>query len=436
MTNENEYAVELLRQFLRIDTSNPPGNEEQAMLFLEGVLKEAGIHSEIYLAAPKRANLLARIKGKNEGKPIILLSHVDVVVAKEDGWEADPFGGEIKDGFIYGRGTIDMKGQTICQLLAFIALKKEGIVPERDIIFLATCDEEVGGKNGVEYMLKEVPELREASFVLSEGGFVVEDNGVINAQVSVAEKKLAQFYIKAHGPGGHGSTPCQNTANEKVIRAAHRIISHKWPFRATSVVSAYMKGIFKGMKGKGYRFTTLKETLKREGFRRFVENDPMYNALLRTTVTPTILQAGEKVNVIPDESHAFFDARLLPTENYERFMATIRRIAGKDVEVVPVSGSNTEPAPSGYNSRYFKGISGVAKGLHGPIPVLPFVTRGATDLRYFRDLGITAYGFCPITLPKDEYLRMHGVNERISIDNVRAGLEGTTKIVLFLATLA
>jgi acetylornithine deacetylase/succinyl-diaminopimelate desuccinylase-like protein len=436
MLNDNGYAIDILQKFLRIDTSNPPGDEEEAVLFLEGILREAGIHSEIYLAAPKRANLLARIKGKNEGKPIILLSHVDVVPAKEEGWLANPFGGEIKDGFIYGRGAIDMKGQTICQLLAFMALKKDGIVPERDIIFLATCDEEVGGKNGVEFMLDEVPELRDASFVLSEGGFIVEDNGVMNAQISVAEKKLAQFYIKAHGMGGHGSTPQKNTANEKVIRATHRIISYEWPFRATSVVSAFMKGIFQGTKGRGYKFTTLKETLKEEGFRRLVENDPMYNALLRTTVTPTMLKAGEKINVIPDESYAYFDARLLPTESYEDFMATITRIAGKDVEVVPVSGNNVSPAPSGYSTRYFKGIKGELKDLYGSIPVLPFVTRGATDLRYFRDLGIIAYGFCPMTLSNDEYLRMHGVNERISVDSMREGLKGTRRIVKFLSTLS
>ncbi|MBA4418696.1 MAG: hypothetical protein C0392_12430 [Syntrophus sp. (in: bacteria)] len=435
MMKEYDYAIELLRQFLRIDTSNPPGDEEEAILFLEGVLKEAGIHSEIYLAAPKRANLLARIKGKKEGKPVVLLSHVDVVVAHEEEWDVDPFGGEIKDGFIYGRGAIDMKGQTICQLCAFINLKKEGITPERDIIFLATCDEEVGGKNGVAYMLNEVPALRDASFVISEGGFFVEDEGVLNAQVSVAEKKLAQFYIKASGTGGHGSAPSKNIASEKVIRAAHSIISYEWPFKATSVVNAYMNGIFKGMKGKGFTFTNLKETLKKEGFRQYVGNNPMYNALLRNTVTPTILKGGEKVNVIPTEAHIYFDARLLPTENYDSFMRTIRRLAGKEVEVVPISGGSSEPAPSGYNTRYFKGISQVVRGIQGPIPVLPFITRGATDLRYFRELGVTAYGFFPITLPKDEYLRMHGANERISIDNLREGLEGTTELVKLLSTL-
>ncbi len=435
MPDVSDYAISLLQQFLRFDTSNPPGDEEEAVLFLEDILKRAGIHPDIYLAAPKRANLLARIKGKREGKPMVLLGHVDVVPAKEDGWIADPFGGEIKDSFIYGRGAIDMKGQIICQLLSFMDLKKTGVVPERDIIFLATCDEEVGGKNGVEFMLNEEPELRDASFVLSEGGFIVKNNGLMNAQISVSEKKLAQFFIKARGMGGHGSTPGKNTANEKVIRASHRIISHAWPFRATSVVSAFMAGVFRSAKSRGHTFTNLKEALKEGWFRKLVEDDPMYNALLRTTVTPTMLKAGEKINVIPDESSVYFDARLLPTESYERFFATVSRLAGKDVEVTPVSGSISSPPPSGYNTRYFKGIKGAIKNLYGPIPVLPFVTRGATDLRYFRDLGITAYGFSPMTLSNDEYLRMHGVNERISINSMKEGLEGTGSIVRFLATL-
>ena len=172
MMKDDDRAVSLLRQFLRINTTNPPGNEEEGILFLEAVLKGAGISSAIYRSAPKRANLLARIKGKRDGKPIILLSHVDVVAAREDEWDTDPFGGEIRDGFIYGRGAIDMKSQTICQLLAFKALREKGTVPERDILFLATGDEEVGGKFGAEYMVREVSELRDASFVLSEGGCI------------------------------------------------------------------------------------------------------------------------------------------------------------------------------------------------------------------------------------------------------------------------
>ncbi len=432
----NKYdAVQIVRQFLRINTTNPPGNEEKAIVFIENILKKEEIKCQVFSPVPKRANLLARIEGKKKGKPVILLSHIDVVPAKEEEWDADPFGGELIDGYIYGRGAIDMKAQAICQLLSFIQYYQAGVVPERDIIYLATCDEEVGGAYGVEYMLKEVPELKDASFVLSEGGFIRDENGFVHAQVSVAEKKLSQFMIKAKGTGGHGSIPHKDNANEKIIHACARILSYDWPLKATPVVSAYLKGIFEKEK-KGRRvFTDLKEALKDRRFRNDVKNIPLYNALLRNTVTPTILRGGEKVNVIPAESSAYFDARLLPGENKEAFFKKIEKLAGKDVEVVPINDTSRDPIASGYKSPYFKGISRVLGEMKGnDCPVLPCITTGATDLRYFRDLGIPSYGFFPITLSNDEFLRMHGKNERISVDNIHEGLFGTYQIVKFLGS--
>jgi len=433
--NELDTAVNLLSEFIRIDTTNPPGNEEDAVLFLDGYFDKAGIPTEIFHVAPKRANLLARIPGKNKGKPVVLLSHIDVVPAKAEEWEVPPFSGKVRDGFIYGRGAIDMKSQTICQLLAFAQLQKEGAKPERDIIYLATCDEEVGGQHGVEYMLKNVDELRNASFVLSEGGCIVDENGRLHAQVSVAEKKLSQFMIRAKGTGGHGSMPHKNSANEKVLNAAHAIMSYQWPFKPTSIVSTYLNGILKGEKVKGFTFTSLKQTLSNKQFRDFVENNPVYNALLRNTVTPTILKGGEKINVIPAESSISFDARLLPTESHSNFFKKIERLAGKDVEVIPVGTGKSNPLSSGYNTPYFRGIKKVVNTLMGPVPVLPFLTTGATDLRYFRNLGIPAYGFFPITLPNEELFRMHGKDERISVAALKQGLIGMYEIVKFLATV-
>ena len=430
---ESDHAVELLRDFIRIDTTNPPGNEERAILFLEEILQKEGLSTEVYSPAPKRANIISRIKGKKTGKPIILLSHVDVVSVKADEWDVDPFGGEVRDGFVYGRGAIDMKSQAICQLLAFIAFYKEGVTPERDIVFLATCDEEVGGKYGVEYMLGQVKELRTASFVLSEGGCIMDGNGFPHAQVSVSEKKLSQFILKAVGPGGHGSVPRKENANQKIVSAAQAILSYDWPFKPTSIVNAYLNGVLKGKKGEGFTYTTLKETLRSKQFKSFVEKNPIYNALLRNTVTLTILRGGEKVNVIPTESQAYFDARLLPSENHESFFQRIRKLSGNDVEIERIGSGISEPGPSGYNTAYFRGIKKMVGRMKGAMPVLPYITTGATDLRYFRNLGIVSYGFFPITLTEDEVLRMHGKNERISLENVREGLEGTYEILRFLA---
>jgi acetylornithine deacetylase/succinyl-diaminopimelate desuccinylase-like protein len=433
MTNIN-IATEMLREFIRIDTSNPPGNEEKAVLFLENILEKEGLSTEIYLPAPKRANIISRIEGRKKGKPLILLGHVDVVPAKADEWEVDPFGGVLKDGFVYGRGAIDMKGQIICQLLSFIDLYKKGIVPERDIIFLATCDEEVGGKHGLEYMLNQVRELRDASFVLSEGGCIMNEDGSYHAQIAVDEKKLSQFMLKAAGIGGHGSKPHKNNANEKIVNAAKAILSYEWPFKPAGVVTTYMNSIFKDKKSNGFIYTNLKEALKNKNFRNFLEENPSYNSLLRNTVTLTILKGGDKVNVIPATSEAYFDSRLLPAESHEAFFKKIKKLCGDDVEIERISPDTGISMPSGYNNDYFRGIRQVVNKSKGHIPVLPFLMTGASDLRYFRNLGILSYGFFPATFTNDDFLRMHGKNERISVEALNEGLEGTKEIVKFLAS--
>ena len=429
---QNDEALDLLRQLIRINTTNPPGNEEAAAQFLESYLKKEGISSEIFLAAPGRANLLARIKGRKRGEPIVLLSHMDVVPAQEKGWTEPPFGATVKNGFVYGRGAVDMKSMLVAQLLAFVSLRREAITPERDIVFLATCDEEVGGKLGVEFMLNAVEELSDAAFVLSEGGCITEEQGVLHAQVSVAEKKLCQFRIIARGTGGHGSMPHHDNANEKIVRAANRILAHPSPLKRNKIATRYLSGILQGQKVCGFTFTTLADGLRRRSFRRFVENHVVYNALLRNTVTLTVLKGGEKVNVIPNESEATFDARILPDERSELFLDRIQKIAGKEVEVVPIGPG--ESIPSSYDTHFFKAIRRIVKARKGNVPVLPFLTTGATDLRHFRSLGITAYGFSPMLFSREELLSMHSVDERISLEHFYEGVDATWDIVKYLAT--
>lgn len=431
---EKDHALRLLRDFIKINTTNPPGDEEDAAVFLEDCLLKEGLETQVYLPTKKRANLLSKIRGKEKGKPIILLGHLDVVPANPYEWEIDPFSGEIKDGFIYGRGTIDMKSQIICHLIAFIELHKRGIIPERDIIFLATCDEEVGGQHGVEYMLNEVKELKDASFVLSEGGCIIEDDGFVHAQIAVAEKNLSQFMIKAHGKGGHGSMPTKDTANEKIIRACHSILSYEWPIKITGVVNTYLSGILKGKGLLGEKFSSLRDAMKDKRIKKSIEENPLYNALIKNTVTLTILKSGEKVNVIPSESEAYFDARLLPNENSQLFMKKIERLCGKDIEIVRISKGVPDPVPSPYNTEFFKGIKKIITDNFGDIPVLPSLLTGASDLRYFRSLGIPSYGFFPAVCSKDEVMRMHGKNERISIKNFYDAIDRTYDIVEFLST--
>lgn len=427
-------VVKALSDFIKIDTSNPPGNEEGAVRFIEAMLKKEGMASQIYSPEPRRANLLARLKGRRPGRPVVLLGHIDVVPAHNEGWVVPPFSGVIKDGFIYGRGAIDMKSQVICLLLAFMELHRQGITPARDMIFLATGDEETSGKLGVEYVLKKARELTSASFVLSEGGDISDEAGFLHAQVAVAEKKVCQFMLKAVGTGGHGSMPHGDNANDKIIRAAGRIIAGKQPLRAIGLVRKYLAGMLKEGKIGGFRCGSVKEALSDKKFLAYIEADPHLNSILRDTVTSTMLASGEKVNVIPTEATAQFDARILPDASHDAFISKMQRLAGKDVEVL-LTG-RTDSAASPYDTPYFRAIEEAVRSLKGDIPVLPSLTTGATDLRHFRNLGIPAYGFFPVTLTKEDNMGMHGLNERISTANLIEGFEGTKDIVTRLAAIA
>jgi acetylornithine deacetylase/succinyl-diaminopimelate desuccinylase-like protein len=432
-TAESRVAS-LTSQLIQLNTSNPPGNEEMAAQFLESVLAREGIRTEIFMPEPRRANIYARLKGRRAGEPVVILGHLDVVPAHDEGWMVPPFSGEIRDGYLYGRGAIDMKSQVACQALAFIGLARQGVVPERDIIFLGTADEEAGGRLGIPYLFEKIEDLQDASFVWSEGGFIVDQEETVHAQVSVAEKKLCQFMIRARGTGGHGSMPRKNSANDKIVRAAQKIIDTPLPFKSTRITTAYLNGLLKGRKIAGKTFNNLREALMDKGFRSFVEENPVFNALLKDTITLTMLKSGEKINVIPTESEAYFDSRILPETDHDRFLEKIGRIAGHEVEVMLVSKS--ESLPSTYNTPYFKNITQVVRQAKGKVPVLPFLTTGATDLRYFRALGIPSYGFFPVSLPAAEEYRMHGLNERISVAGLEEANRITEEIVHFLAMYA
>jgi acetylornithine deacetylase/succinyl-diaminopimelate desuccinylase-like protein len=431
-TDESQLSpIRLLSELIRLDTSNPPGNEEIAVQFIESLLGREGIKSRIVAPEPRRANILARITGKRPGKPVVLLGHLDVVPAHDEGWIEPPFSGTVRDGFIYGRGAIDMKSQVVCHLISFIMLLRSGVVPERDIIFLATADEEVSGTLGAEYMFQKVEDLGDASFVLSEGGFVMEEEGRLHARVSVGEKQVCWFMIRAAGKGGHGSMPHGDSANDKVVKAAKRIIEAPLPFKPTRIATTYLNGLLKDRKIGKARFTDLKKALHDEGFRRFIQEQPVFNALLKNTVTLTMLKSGDKINVIPTEATAYFDARIFPEVKHERFLNQMARIAGPDVELVPVQ--KTFSVPSSFNTPYFSNIAKAVSKVNGPIPVLPYMTTGATDLRHFRARGVTAYGFFPIRLPEEEHMKMHSVNERLSVRSLEEGQRAMDEIVRFLA---
>ncbi len=344
-----DEAVEILRNFIRINTVNPPGNELEAARFLEGILRKEGIEATVYESAPRRGNLLAVIPGKKKAGSLILLSHMDVVPAETDKWDLDPFGGIIKDGYIYGRGALDNKGNGVVDLMAMLLLKRLRIPLKRDVILLAAADEEVGGRQGVKWMLEQEPRLKEAGCVLNEGGAIlVRDNGELDHyEIATAQKVVAQFAVRAKGRTGHGSMPHGDSATVKLIRALDRLVAWETPFMVIPLVKEYFANLAKvrpPQESKGYR--DIEEGLRDPSFAKTFVADPQYNAMVRNTITPTILKAGQMVNVIPSEAQASFDCRLLPGTSSEAFLAEVREIIKDEgVEVVPLPEFESNPLP-------------------------------------------------------------------------------------------
>jgi len=429
-----DEATEILRNYIRINTTNPPGNELEAARFLEGIVHTEGIEAMVYESAPRRANLMAVCPGTNKAKPLILLHHMDVVPVETDKWDLDPFGGIIKEGYIYGRGAIDMKGNGVAELMTMLLLKRYQVPLNRDVIFLATADEEVGGRWGVKWMLEHVPRLREAGCVLNEGGCVlVRENGELDHyEIATAQKVVAQFAVRAKGKTGHGSMPHGDSATVKLIRALDRLVAWQTPFVVIPLVKEYFANLAKTKppkEAKGYQDIT--EGLLDPSFAEAFITNPQYNAMVRNTITPTILKAGQMVNVIPSEAQASFDCRLLPGTSSEEFLAQVREIIkDEEIKIVPLPEFESNPLPpSPMDNELYQAIEQVARRKEPGCVVTPFLITGATDSRFFRQIGIPCYDFSPFRLRQEDAKLVHGHNERISIENLGFASEVIFEIV-------
>jgi len=433
-----DEAAEILRNYIRINTTNPPGNELEAARFLEGLLRKEGVEAMVYESAPGRANLMAVCPGTKKARPLILLHHMDVVPVETDKWDLDPFGGIIKDGYIYGRGALDMKGNGVAELMAMLLLKRYGIPLKRDVILLATADEEVGGRQGVKWMLEREPRLREAACVLNEGGCVlVRENGELDHyEIATAQKVVAQFAVRAKGRTGHGSMPHPDSATVKLIRALDRLVAWETPFVVIPLVKEYFANLAKVRppeETKGYQ--DIEEGLRDPVFTKAFIANPQYNAMVRNTITPTILKAGQMVNVIPSEAQASFDCRLLPGTPSEAFLAQVRAVIGaEEVEIVPLPEFESNPLPpSPMDNELYQAIEQVAQRKDPGCVVTPFLITGATDSRFFRQIGIPCYDFSPFRLRQEDAKLVHGHNERISIENLGFASEVIFEIVTEVA---
>ncbi|MDY6795869.1 MAG: M20/M25/M40 family metallo-hydrolase [Actinomycetota bacterium] len=430
-------AVEVLSEYIRIDTTNPPGNEARGAEFLGDLLEREGIDFKTYESEPGRTSLVARLRGGGEGKPLILLNHIDVVPAEAEKWDVHPFSGQVSDGYIWGRGTLDMKGMGIMELMAMFAAAREGLELKRDVVFLAVADEEAGGSKGCGYLMQHHPGELEADMVLNEGGFanttLVPGHPLF--MVSGGEKYVMWLRLTRKGVGGHGSMPTGQGALESLVLALARLLSSERPMRFCGTT----RGFFSVLAGhwdmlKPFREDGDVETLKR----LIVENNlaalPALNSIVRNTISLNVLHSGVKMNVIPDEAMAELDCRVLPDTEPEEFLAWVREaLDDPEIDMELVIGGDLSPESPPEGALY----SALERAITDNYPdavISPFLMPAVSDSRFFRRAGVPVYGIIPAHLDMEALATIHGLNERIAVEDVRNGVTFIYELVRNICT--
>lgn len=418
-------VTQYLQDLVRIDTTNPPGNETQAAEYLAGVFKREGIEPTVLESAPGRGNIVARIKGDGRAAPLLLMAHLDVVPVEADKWQHPPFGGEIVNGQIWGRGTLDTKELVAMELMLMLLLKREGKPLARDIIFMANADEEAGGNMGAGWMVDQHPNLINAEYAINEGGgMAVDILGQRFFPVQTGEKGTARFIMRARGRPGHAAQPHPDNAVLKLAEAIQKIGAAELPMHPTKTVCDFFEGIAARIDKKyqpGIR-ALLDPKTYRAAFAQLPIDEGMrvmINAMLHNTVTPTMLNAGTKVNVIPSVAEARCDTRLIPGQSADDFLRELRAIIGNEPEIE--FEAVRMGRESDHHTPLFETIARVMIQHQPQASVLPFLVTGATDARHVTKLGTKVYGFCPMVVPMDELDTVHAHNERVSIDNLEFG---------------
>jgi acetylornithine deacetylase/succinyl-diaminopimelate desuccinylase-like protein len=420
----SDLAVEWMQEYLRIDTTNPPGNELRAAVFFKRILDKEGIENYVLEYAPGRADLWARVPHTNAQakKPIILLNHMDVVTSDASHWRVPPFSGTIIGGAMYGRGAQDMKDEGLAQLVVMVMLKREKAALDRDVLFLAVSDEEAAG-TGTDWMITHHRDLLEnAEFLINEGGENLLENGKVKyVGVDVGEKSPLWLHVVAHGRPGHGSRPNPDSSPDRLVRALDRIIQYRTPLKVLPVVEEFMRDMAPYEEGERARqFRNIREAIRDKNFQEEVERDESLNYLLRNTITLTMLGGSEQTNVIPPEAWANLDARLLPGEDPKAFLESIRQLVNDpNVTVDPLNSEFRVANASTTDTALFNAIRQVAQHYFPDTPVVPRLTSGYTENQRYRPLGISAYGFSPYTATEQEGSTEHGNDERIRVEELR-----------------
>lgn len=425
----NQEQIKLLSDLIKIDTTNPPGGETAACEYLAEIFSKEKISFDILEKEKGRGNFVARIKGNEKNKPILLLSHLDVVGVEKEKWSVDPFAGKLQDGYIWGRGALDCKHLVVQEAMLLLLLKRLNLKLNRDIIFAAVADEEKGGHYGAEFLVSEHFAKIQSEFAINEGGGIgieLGKNKKMYYLCATGEKGICWLKLKTKGDAGHGSMPVSNNAIVHMCQAILKIARYHPPVKITSTLEGVLKVIGKQAKISPAILKTLLqsklsglilEKIKDDGMRRLLK------AILANSFSPTVIKAGYKTNIIPSECEAEIDCRILPGETKNSVLHSLKKI----LQNIPVEIEITEFFPateSETENNFYHIIVNSTKKNDAESKVMPFMLTGATDSRFLRRKGIPAYGFSPFKVEGSlkDYLQLyHGHNERISLENLLFG---------------
>jgi acetylornithine deacetylase/succinyl-diaminopimelate desuccinylase-like protein len=410
-----DEAVQWLQELIRTDTINPPGNESRAVDFYAAIFEAEGIEYETAESAPGRGNIWARLEGGDE-PGLVLLQHTDVVPANEEFWTIPVLSGAIRDGYILGRGARDMKGLGILQLATFLSLHRSGVELNRDVVFLATADEEAGGYFGVGWLIENRPEIFEdIGILLNEGGGGSRsEEGDVVFGVEVTQKVPVWLRLNAIDTPGHGSSPRTTSSVTRIVQALNILLENPFPPRIIGPVNDYFAALSVDM-GEDWAssYANIDAAIQDPAFvQRLHEARPGHNSLIRDTCSMTRMSGSSKINVIPPEAWAELDCRILPDKPAEQFITELSNMIGHTGVTVETIMAFT-PAISETSTRLFRAIESVTQELHPGSRVLPSVSTGFTDSHFTRDLGIVSYGFNPLITDAGEHTGVHGNDEQV-----------------------
>ena len=407
--NWTDIEAETLRHFqalVQLDTQDPPGGEEEAANYLQKVLTAEGIDVSLYSLEAHRPNVVARLKGNGTKRPLLIMGHTDTVNVDPKKWIHPPFSAHREDGYIYGRGTVDDKDNVVAALMTILTLKRLKVPLDRDVIFLAESGEEGSTRVGIQYMVNEHFDKIDAQYCLAEGGGVSRQEGkVVRAGIATTEKIPRAVLLTARGPAGHGSVPLESNALTHLSQAVAALANWRIPIRLNETTTAYFKRLAElSPPDKAQRYADVLHpdpVIRGKADEYFRKSEPMHASMLRSSMSPTIIQGGYRVNVIPSEGTATIDTRLEPSEDPEAFLEQVKAVVNDPAIEVTWAPRDVRPAGvSPLGTEAFSALEANVKK-HYDAPALPIMLTGGTDMAYLRARGMQCYGIGPATDAED-----------------------------------